>query len=183
MSQSERAASYAALILADDDVEITVSFPRRFIVVVLNFLAPQADKLQTLIKAANVEDVESIWTTLFAKVSPPSIISKIDTKDKSGTGRQECQRHASERWIWRRRRSCTRCCWWSCRRIGGRTYRGEEGREGRGEGRIGRGYGFRTIRLDKGFEGSIFCIREANSAAIGTQLEIIQRLRYGVNPT
>ena len=29
---------------------------------------PQADKLQTLIKAANVEDVETIWTTLYAKV-------------------------------------------------------------------------------------------------------------------
>ena len=28
----------------------------------------QADKLQTLIKAAKVEDVEPIWTTLFAKV-------------------------------------------------------------------------------------------------------------------
>ncbi len=27
----------------------------------------QADKLQTIIKAANVQDVESIWTTLFAK--------------------------------------------------------------------------------------------------------------------
>lgn len=49
MSHSELAASYAALILADDDVEIT------------------ADKLLNLIKAANVEDVEPIWTTLFAK--------------------------------------------------------------------------------------------------------------------
>jgi hypothetical protein len=28
----------------------------------------QPDKLMTLIKAANVEEVESIWTTLFAKV-------------------------------------------------------------------------------------------------------------------
>ncbi|KAL9640727.1 MAG: hypothetical protein Q9164_000122 [Protoblastenia rupestris] len=49
MSHSELATSYAALILADDDVDVT------------------ADKLQTLIKAANVDDVESIWTTLFAK--------------------------------------------------------------------------------------------------------------------
>ena len=31
---------------------------------------PQPDKLQTLIKAANVEDVEAIWTSLFAKVQP-----------------------------------------------------------------------------------------------------------------
>ena len=30
----------------------------------------QADKLQTLIKAAGVEDVEPIWTQLFAKVRP-----------------------------------------------------------------------------------------------------------------
>ncbi|MCJ1280489.1 60S acidic ribosomal protein P1 [Puttea exsequens] len=49
MSQSELAVSYASLILADDDVDVT------------------PEKLQTLIKAANVEDVESIWTTLFAK--------------------------------------------------------------------------------------------------------------------
>ncbi|KAF9954001.1 hypothetical protein BGZ72_004976 [Mortierella alpina] len=45
---SELATSYAALILTDDNVEIT------------------SDKLQTLLKAANVE-VESIWTSLFAK--------------------------------------------------------------------------------------------------------------------
>jgi large subunit ribosomal protein LP1 len=30
----------------------------------------QAEKLQSLIKAANIEDVEPIWTTLFAKVRP-----------------------------------------------------------------------------------------------------------------
>lgn len=45
---SELAVSYAALILADDSVEIT------------------SDKLQTLLKAANVE-VEPIYATLFAK--------------------------------------------------------------------------------------------------------------------
>lgn len=28
----------------------------------------QADKLQTLIKAAKIDDVEPIWTSLFAKV-------------------------------------------------------------------------------------------------------------------
>ncbi|OAQ98618.1 hypothetical protein LLEC1_02091 [Akanthomyces lecanii] len=48
MSTSELASSYAALILADDGIEIT------------------ADKLQALIKAANVE-VEPIWTSIFAK--------------------------------------------------------------------------------------------------------------------
>ncbi|RPA81180.1 ribosomal protein 60S [Ascobolus immersus RN42] len=49
MSAAELASSYAALILADDGVEIT------------------ADKLQTLIKAAGVQDIEPIWTSLFAK--------------------------------------------------------------------------------------------------------------------
>ncbi|KAK0256037.1 60S acidic ribosomal protein P1 [Friedmanniomyces endolithicus] len=49
MSTAELATSYAALILADDGVEIT------------------ADKLMSLITAAKVQDVEPIWTTLFAK--------------------------------------------------------------------------------------------------------------------
>ncbi|KAK3680618.1 60S acidic ribosomal protein P1 [Podospora appendiculata] len=49
MSTAELATSYAALILADDGLEIT------------------SDKLQTLIKAANVIDVEPIWASLFAK--------------------------------------------------------------------------------------------------------------------
>ncbi|KAI1502816.1 60s acidic ribosomal protein-domain-containing protein [Biscogniauxia marginata] len=49
MSTAELASSYAALILADEGLEVT------------------ADKLQTLIKAANVVDVEPIWTQLFAK--------------------------------------------------------------------------------------------------------------------
>ncbi|KAK3327116.1 60S acidic ribosomal protein P1 [Cercophora scortea] len=49
MSTAELATSYAALILADDGLEIT------------------SDKIQTLIKAANVVDVEPIWASLFAK--------------------------------------------------------------------------------------------------------------------
>ncbi|EKG21833.1 Ribosomal protein 60S [Macrophomina phaseolina MS6] len=49
MSTAELASSYAALILADEGIEIT------------------ADKLQTLITAAKVADVEPIWTSLFAK--------------------------------------------------------------------------------------------------------------------
>ncbi|KAL9593199.1 MAG: hypothetical protein Q9219_007645, partial [cf. Caloplaca sp. 3 TL-2023] len=51
MSNSELAVSLAALILADDNIEVT------------------SDKLSTIIKAASVDDVESIWTTLFAKAS------------------------------------------------------------------------------------------------------------------
>ncbi|KAE9965102.1 hypothetical protein BLS_007843 [Venturia inaequalis] len=49
MSTAELAASYAAIILADDGVDIT------------------SDKLNTLIKAANVADVEPIWASLMAK--------------------------------------------------------------------------------------------------------------------
>jgi large subunit ribosomal protein LP1 len=49
MSTAELATSYAALILADDGIDIT------------------ADKLNTIIKAAGVPEVEPIWATLFAK--------------------------------------------------------------------------------------------------------------------
>ncbi|KAL4975704.1 60s acidic ribosomal protein-domain-containing protein [Aspergillus desertorum] len=49
MSTAELACSYAALILADEGIEIT------------------ADKLQTLLTAAKVQDVEPIWTSIFAK--------------------------------------------------------------------------------------------------------------------
>ncbi|KAJ4295243.1 hypothetical protein N0V90_007254 [Kalmusia sp. IMI 367209] len=49
INKAETAVSYAALILADEGLDIT------------------PEKLQTLLKAANIEDVEPIWTTLFAK--------------------------------------------------------------------------------------------------------------------
>lgn len=68
MSHSELATSYAALILADDDIDITVSV-RGFSCMSVALTIIQPDKLQTLIKTAKVEDVESIWTTLFAKVA------------------------------------------------------------------------------------------------------------------
>jgi len=48
MSNAELATGYAALILADEGLEIT------------------ADKLSAITKAAGV-DVEPIWTQLFAK--------------------------------------------------------------------------------------------------------------------
>ncbi|KAF1969497.1 60S acidic ribosomal protein P1-alpha-like protein [Bimuria novae-zelandiae CBS 107.79] len=48
-NKAETAVSYAALILADEGIEIT------------------PEKLQTLLKAAAIDDVELIWTTLFAK--------------------------------------------------------------------------------------------------------------------
>ena len=76
MSNAELATGYAALILADEGLDIT------------------ADKLAALTKAAGIE-VESIWTQLFAKAlegkdvkelllnvggtSPPSALPPIST--------------------------------------------------------------------------------------------------------
>ncbi|KAI9657502.1 MAG: 60S acidic ribosomal protein P1 [Trizodia sp. TS-e1964] len=68
MSHAELAVSYAALILADDNVDIT------------------ADKLQTLIKAAKIEDVEPIWTTLFAKALEGKNVKDLLLNVGSGGG-------------------------------------------------------------------------------------------------
>merc|ERR1712078_832471 len=62
----ELASSYAALILADDGIEVT------------------ADKLQTLIKAAKIEDVEPIWTNIFAKALEGKDIKELLTNVGSG---------------------------------------------------------------------------------------------------
>ncbi|KAK7744566.1 hypothetical protein SLS53_003452 [Cytospora paraplurivora] len=67
MSTAELASSYAALILADEGVEIT------------------ADKLQTLIKSANV-DIEPIWTSLFAKALEGKDVKDLLTNVGSGGG-------------------------------------------------------------------------------------------------
>ncbi|KAH8685509.1 60s acidic ribosomal protein-domain-containing protein [Tricladium varicosporioides] len=68
MSNAELAVSYAALILADDGIEIT------------------ADKLQTLIKAAGIEDVEPIWTSLFAKALEGKDVKDLLLNVGSGGG-------------------------------------------------------------------------------------------------
>jgi len=68
MSTAELATSYAALILADDGVEIT------------------AEKLQTLITAAKVPDVEPIWTTLFAKALEGKDVKDLLLNVGSGGG-------------------------------------------------------------------------------------------------
>ncbi|CAG8959696.1 hypothetical protein HYALB_00006089 [Hymenoscyphus albidus] len=68
MSTAELAVSYAALILADDGVDIT------------------ADKLLTLIKAAGVEDVEPIWTSLFAKALEGKDVKDLLLNVGSGGG-------------------------------------------------------------------------------------------------
>ncbi|KAI5462098.1 60s acidic ribosomal protein-domain-containing protein [Mariannaea sp. PMI_226] len=68
MSHAELASSYAALILADDGIEIT------------------ADKLQTLIKAAKVEEVEPIWTSIFAKALEGKDVKELLVNVGSGGG-------------------------------------------------------------------------------------------------
>ncbi|KAF2704827.1 ribosomal protein 60S [Pleomassaria siparia CBS 279.74] len=68
MSTAELATSYAALILADDGVDIT------------------ADKLQSLIKAAKIEEVEPIWTTLFAKALEGKDVKDLLLNVGSGGG-------------------------------------------------------------------------------------------------
>jgi len=68
MTTAELASSYAALILADDGVEIT------------------ADKLQALIKAAKVSDVEPIWTQLFAKALAGKDVKAMLSNVGSGGG-------------------------------------------------------------------------------------------------
>ncbi|KAI9701607.1 MAG: 60S acidic ribosomal protein P1 [Candelina mexicana] len=68
MSNAELATSYAALILADDGLDIT------------------ADKLQTLIKAASVDDVEPIWTSLFAKALEGKNVKDLLLNVGSGGG-------------------------------------------------------------------------------------------------
>ncbi|OQE25595.1 hypothetical protein PENSTE_c006G06853 [Penicillium steckii] len=61
MSTAELACSYAALILADEGIEVT------------------ADKLQTLIGAAKVPEIEPIWTSIFAKALEGKDIKELLT--------------------------------------------------------------------------------------------------------
>ncbi|KAH6564378.1 hypothetical protein BASA50_003941 [Batrachochytrium salamandrivorans] len=67
LSTSEAACVYAALILHDEGLEIT------------------ADKLNTLIEAAGLE-VESIWTTIFAKALAGKDIGAFLFNVGSGSG-------------------------------------------------------------------------------------------------
>merc|ERR550539_1637193 len=63
----ELACVYSALILADDDIPVT------------------ADKLTTILKAANVE-VESIWPSLFARALAGIGIKDLITNVGSAVG-------------------------------------------------------------------------------------------------
>jgi large subunit ribosomal protein LP1 len=62
VNKAEQAVSYAALILADESIAVT------------------PEKLQAILKAAGIEDVEPIWTTLFAKALEGKDIEDILTK-------------------------------------------------------------------------------------------------------
>ncbi|CAI7631737.1 unnamed protein product [Penicillium pancosmium] len=66
MSNAELACSYAALILADEGIEVT------------------ADKLQTLIGAAKVPEIEPIWASIFAKALEGKDIKELLTNVGSG---------------------------------------------------------------------------------------------------
>ena len=67
MSTSELACVYAALILADDEVAVT------------------AEKISTILKAANVE-VEPFWPGLFAKCLESCSIKELISNVGSGVG-------------------------------------------------------------------------------------------------
>eukprot|EP00088_Acartia_fossae_P043731 TRINITY_DN46189_c0_g1_i1.p2 TRINITY_DN46189_c0_g1~~TRINITY_DN46189_c0_g1_i1.p2 ORF type:complete len:110 (+),score=56.37 TRINITY_DN46189_c0_g1_i1:37-366(+) len=67
MSVSELACTYAALILADDDVTVT------------------AEKLTTILKAAGVE-FEPYWPGLFAKALEACDLKALITNVGSGVG-------------------------------------------------------------------------------------------------
>jgi len=67
MATSELAVSYAALILADEQIDIT------------------AEKLNTLLKAASV-DIEPIWTSLFAKALEGKDVKDLLLNVGSGGG-------------------------------------------------------------------------------------------------
>ena len=84
MSTAELANSYAALILADDGVEITVRSKHASANIETN--RAQADKLTSLIKAANVPDVEPIWSSLFAKALEGKDVKDLLLNVGSGGG-------------------------------------------------------------------------------------------------
>ncbi|KAK4095410.1 hypothetical protein Purlil1_206 [Purpureocillium lilacinum] len=85
MSTSELASSYAALILADDGLEITVSVSNRARART-HILAVDADKLVSLIKGAGIDDVEPIWCSIFAKALEGKDVKDLLVNVGSGGG-------------------------------------------------------------------------------------------------
>ncbi|KAM0689750.1 hypothetical protein Q7P36_010621 [Cladosporium allicinum] len=109
MSNAELASSYAALILADEGLEITEEQRKRRTAAnqthrallararkawsinvaaqyTYTILYEQADKLQSLISAAKVQDIEPIWTTLFAKALEGKDVKDLLVNVGSGGG-------------------------------------------------------------------------------------------------
>jgi large subunit ribosomal protein LP1 len=106
IQSSELAATYAALILADDGLEITVSYPlqspnftyhpaaclhvHKWLPITLvsrftraNSTNPQGEKITTLTSAANVE-VEAIWASLLAKALDGKDVKELLTNVGGG---------------------------------------------------------------------------------------------------
>ncbi|KAL5404383.1 hypothetical protein PMIN06_008948 [Paraphaeosphaeria minitans] len=110
MSNAELASSYAALILADDGVDIT------------------ADKLQSLIKAAKIEDVEPIWTSLFAKALEGKDVKDLLLNVGSGGGAAPAATGGAAA-------------------ASGAAPAEEKAAEKEEEGGVRRGHGFRSFRL------------------------------------
>ncbi|CAI6322933.1 unnamed protein product [Periconia digitata] len=67
VSRVENIVAYAALILADEGLEIT------------------PEKLQTLLAAANIEDIEPVWTQLFAKALQGKVCRTVLSTMRVGT--------------------------------------------------------------------------------------------------
>jgi large subunit ribosomal protein LP1 len=65
-TKAEQAVALAALILADNSIPIT------------------ADKIQTILTAAGVDDVEPIWSTLFTKALAGTNVKEILTTVQAG---------------------------------------------------------------------------------------------------
>lgn len=66
-NKAEQAVALAALILADESIDIT------------------PEKLQILLRAAGIEDIEPIWATLFAKALEGKDVKDIITTVGSTT--------------------------------------------------------------------------------------------------
>jgi large subunit ribosomal protein LP1 len=74
----EVAVSYAALILADESIPIT------------------PEKLQALLKAAGIENVEPIWTTLYARALEGKQVKDIITTAAAAGGAPVVKTHENE---------------------------------------------------------------------------------------
>nr|POE52090.1 60s acidic ribosomal protein p1 [Quercus suber] len=135
MSTSELAASYAALILADDGVEIT------------------ADKLTTLITAAKVPDVEPIWMTLFAKALEGKDVKDLLLNVGSGGGAAAAPAAGGAAAAGGDAGGAAEAAeekeegkFHQPRAMSGREYHDVDAV--RREGRVRRGHGFRSLRLN-----------------------------------